>query len=123
MHSLSNHSPAPSTRLPPTADLSGLLRAYAVCLDKTRTNIRRLADAPKSGAFAKDGDYFGFEEGFFEISNWTSSFFTGMALLAFESTGDGFYLAQLNRLKGAYWEKITVHRTETMHDLGFLYTL
>jgi len=121
-------SPTPTPQfgaplLPRHAAPSDLRRAYAVCVDKARTNIRRLADAPKSGAFAKDGDYFGFKEGFFEISNWTSSFFTGMALLAFESTGDGFYLAQLGRLKSAYWEKITVHRKDTMHDLGFLYTL
>lgn len=102
---------------------SSLQRAYAVCVDKTRRNIRRLADEPKSGAFAKDGNYFGFNEGFFEIGNWTSSFFTGMALLAFQSTRAPEFLEQVNRLSSAYREKVTTHVADTMHDLGFLYTL
>lgn len=100
-----------------------LARAYDLCVEKARRNIRRLADAPKSGAFAADGDYFGFHEGFFEISNWTSSFFTGMALLAYRSTGDTEFLAQCNRLKAPYREKVVRHGMDTMHDLGFLYTL
>ena len=44
--------------------------------------VARLADAPKSGAFERHGHYFDFKEKFFDIGNWTSSFFTGMALLA-----------------------------------------
>jgi unsaturated chondroitin disaccharide hydrolase len=98
-------------------------RALEVCIEKARRNIVRLADRPVSGAWAPDGNYFGFAEGFFDIGNWTSSFFTGAALLAFEATRDPFFLQQTNRLADAYREKVTTHREATMHDLGFLYSL
>ena len=69
-----------------------LNRAFALCVHKTRLNIKRLADEPKSGAWAVDGNYFAFNEGFLEIGNWTSSFFTGMALIAWQETEDEFFL-------------------------------
>jgi unsaturated chondroitin disaccharide hydrolase len=92
-------------------------------VEKARRNIVRLADQPKSGAFAVDGDYFKHPEGFFEIGNWTSSFFTGMALLAYATTKDAFFLQQVNRLAGVYREKVVTRGMDTMHDLGFLYSL
>jgi unsaturated chondroitin disaccharide hydrolase len=98
-------------------------RAYEVCVAKVRRNIVRLADRPLAGAWATDGNYFENPEGFFAIGNWTSSFFTGMALLAFEHSGDRHFLQQVNRLADLYRDKITRHRMDTMHDLGFLYSL
>ena len=65
-----------------------LERALDVCVKKTRRNIVALAEKPGAYAFAPDGDYFKHGGGFYEIGNWTSSFFTGMALLAYEITGD-----------------------------------
>ena len=59
-----------------------LVRTFDLYVRKTRRNIQTLADSPKSGAWAADGNYIAFKEGFYEIGNWTSSFFTGMALLA-----------------------------------------
>lgn len=116
----------PSSPPPPAApavNRATLTAAFAVCAEKAARNIVKLADAPKSGAFAADGDYFSFREGFFEIGNWTSSFHTGMALLAYERSRDVSLLRQLNRLGGVYRDKVTRHRAETMHDLGFLYSL
>lgn len=98
-------------------------RAHDVCVEKTRRNVVRLGDRPIAGAWARDGDYFDHPEGFFAIGNWTSSFFTGMALLAFEQTGDRYFLRQVNRLADVYRDKVTRHRMDTMHDLGFLYSL
>jgi len=99
-------------------------RAFDVCVEKARTNLARLAAEPKSAAWATDGNYFDFTEGFFEIGNWTSSFFTGMALLGFE-TGprDPMLLETLEQLSAVYRDKVTRHRMDTMHDLGFLYSL
>lgn len=97
--------------------------AFNVCVQKTRYNIVRLADEPKSAALAEDGNYFDFPVGFFEIGNWTSSFFTGMALLAWQETEDEFFLKQVLRLGPPYQEKITSRRMDTHHDLGFLYSL
>jgi unsaturated chondroitin disaccharide hydrolase len=97
--------------------------AFNLCIRKTRDNIKRLADNPKSAAWAADGNYFACEEGFFDIGNWTSSFFTGMALRAWEATRDPFFLNQTYRLAPAYAEKVFQHYDDTMHDLGFLYSL
>jgi len=98
-------------------------KAFDVCLSKTRNNIKRLADDPKSYALAIDGDYFSFKEGFFEIGNWTSSFFTGMALLAWRETEDEYFLQQVLHLAPYYREKVFTRYMDTHHDLGFLYTL
>ena len=98
-------------------------KAFEICVRKTRGNIQRLADEPKSAAWAVDGDYFKFTEGFFEIGNWTSSFFTGMALLAWRETEDNYFLNQVLRLAAPYREKVFTQYLDTHHDLGFLYSL
>jgi unsaturated chondroitin disaccharide hydrolase len=98
-------------------------KAFDVCLLKTRGNIKRLADNPKSYAWAVDGNYFNFQEGFYEIGNWTSSFFTGLALLAWRETEDDYFLKQVLRLAPCYREKVFTRYMDTMHDLGFLYSL
>ena len=41
-----------------------LQRAFDLCVSKTRSNIKRLADEPKSAAWAVDGNYFAYPEGF-----------------------------------------------------------
>lgn len=115
--------PSAPSAPPPLVHAPELARAHALGVEKTRGNIVRLADRPISGAFAADGNYFGCPEGFFDIGNWTSSFFTGMALLAFEATRDPHFLAHASRLGGVYREKVTQRRMDTMHDLGFLYSL
>jgi unsaturated chondroitin disaccharide hydrolase len=100
-----------------------LVRAFDLCVRKTRGNIQRLADEPKSAAWAADGNYFDFKEGFYEIGNWTSSFFTGMALLAWRETEDEYFLNQVQRLAPPYRDKVFTHFMDTHHDLGFLYSL
>lgn len=100
-----------------------LARAFDLCVRKTRRNIEILADSPRSGAWAADGNYFAFKEGFYEIGNWTSSFFTGMALLAWRETEDEYFLKQVLRLAPHYREKVFTHFMDTHHDLGFLYSL
>jgi len=100
-----------------------LEKVLDICVRKTRGNITRLADEPKSAAWAEDGNYFNFKEGFYEIGNWTSSFFTGMALLAWRTTEDEYFLNQVLRLAPNYREKAFTHFMDTHHDLGFLYSL
>ena len=98
-------------------------RAFDLCVRKTRNNIRRLADEPKSAPWAVDGNYFGHPEGFHEIGNWTTSFITGMALLAWRETEDEFFLQQTLRLAPEYGKKVFTEFIHTHHDLGFLYSL
>jgi hypothetical protein len=41
------------------------VNSYDLCVGKTQRNIETLADEPKSGAWAVDGNYFNFREGFY----------------------------------------------------------
>ena len=100
-----------------------LAGAFDLCVRKARRNIQTLADAPKAAPWAVDGNYFGHSEGFFEIGNWTSSFFTGMALIAWRQTKDDYLLQQLERLAPTYREKAVERCLDMNHDAGFLYTL
>lgn len=112
-----------SVKLSPLSGPPQLQRAFALCVQKTRDNIQRLANDPKSAAWAEDGNYFGFKEGFFEIGNWTSSFFTGMALIAWQETEDEYFLQQTLRLAPSYRQKALVRYLDMHHDAGFLYSL
>jgi len=106
-----------------SSDRGHLVNAFGLCVRKTRVNIKRLADEPKAAPWALDGDYFSRQEGFYEIGNWTSSFFTGMALIAWRETEDEYFLKQVLRLAPYYREKVFNHHLDTHHDLGFLYSL
>lgn len=97
--------------------------ALALCIKKVRRNIQDLAAQPKSWSWDVAGDYANWNEDFFAISNWTSSFITGMALLAWQESEDEFFLRQVLRLQEAYRDKVFRHPDDTMHDLGFLYSL
>ena len=100
-----------------------LQRAYDLCVRKTRGNIKRLADEPKSAAWAVDGNYFAHPEGFNDIGNWTSSFLTGMAVIAWRETEDEYFRQQLLRLAPAYRDKAFTPKFHSHHDMGFLYSL
>lgn len=104
-------------------DRVSLGKAFDLCALKSRGTIRALADAPKSAAWAPDGNYFEFPEGFYEIGNWTSSFFTGMALIAWQEVEDEYFLQQTLRLAPAYHEKAHKRSLDMHHDAGFLYSL
>lgn len=100
-------------------------RAFELSLKKTRQNIEDLALAPtrSAWAFAVDGDFSKDKDGFFDIGNWTSGFFSGMALLAYQQTRDPFFIAHTKSLYPAFRDKLRgEHALNTMHDLGFLYS-
>ena len=118
---LVNHS-ARAANVSPTP--SSFADSLQLCISKTCSNLPQLASQPASWAFDKKGNYAAWNEGFFEIGNWTSSFFTGMAVLAYLHTGDRDILARLEPLNSLYEQKVAGdHASETMHDLGFLYSL
>ncbi|HEX9047330.1 MAG TPA: glycoside hydrolase family 88 protein, partial [Verrucomicrobiae bacterium] len=105
------------------AEKNHLQRTFDLCVDKTRSNIQRLADNPKAGPWAVDGNYFARPEGFFDIGNWTSSFFAGMALIAWRETEEEYFLNQVLRLAPAYRQKAVNPDLHSHHDMGFLYSL
>jgi unsaturated chondroitin disaccharide hydrolase len=122
-----NISPNPTDLAAKTAtpefSTQRLQSAFDLCVRKTRTNIKDLADHPRTWSNAVDGRYENYNEGFFEIGNWTSSFFTGLTLHAWQQTEDEYYLQQTLRLAPAYCEKVFTRFLDTHHDAGFLYTL
>lgn len=109
--------------MPRPVSQSAQSHALDVCVAKIRSNIRLLADKPTTWALAIDGDYAAWNEGFYEIGNWTTSFFTGMAVIAFKQTGDRCFLEETTRLEPFYESKVGEHSADTMHDIGFLYSL
>jgi unsaturated chondroitin disaccharide hydrolase len=123
MKTLSDTEIKVSTRHDNTISNQQLRPAFDLCIRKARSNIKRLADEPKAAAWAVDGNYFNFKEGFYEIGNWTSSFFTGIALIAWRETEDEYFLNQVQRLAPYYREKVFSRHLDTHHDLGFLYSL
>jgi unsaturated chondroitin disaccharide hydrolase len=106
-----------------SSDRCHLVNAFDLCVRKTRGNIKRMADEPKAAPWALDGNYFANEENFYEIGNWTSSFFTGMALIAWRETEDEYFLNTVLSLAPHYREKVFIRHLDTHHDLGFLYSL
>ncbi len=108
---------------PHSEQTTGYSDAFKLCVLKSRRNIKELADRPSSWSHTIDGTYDVAAEDFFCIGNWTSSFHTGMALLAFRETQDEFFLQQTLRLEELYARKVREEKMNTMHDLGFLYSL
>ncbi len=101
-----------------------LREAFDLCVAKTRNNLVPLANSSRTWAFDVDGDYPAWEERFLEIGNWTTSFFTGMGVLAWLDTGDKQFLHDLALIEPRYIAKMEGENAkETMHDLGFLYSL
>ena len=113
----------PTVATAPVPNKEQLRRAFDLCVVKTRANIAALADRPTTWALATHGHYPQWNEGFHEIGNWTTSFFTGMALLAWRETADDHFLRHAERLEPWYAAKVGEHAADTMHDLGFLYSL
>lgn len=113
------------TRTPPSAKLSSEQGvAYETLIAKTRRNIADLVGQPTTWSFDPAGEYSNWKEGFFEIGNWTTSFFTGMALIAWNETEDEHFIRKVLDLDPLYQSKMSgEHALDTMHDLGFLYSL
>ncbi len=107
----------------PASEELRIRRAFDVCVSKTRGNIKAMADKPTTWALSVTGCYADWNEQFYEIGNWTNSFFTGMALLAWCETEDEHFMREVGRLEPWYRAKVNEHSADTMHDLGFLYSL
>jgi len=115
---------SPAAR-PATAVPGEFRNAFEIGVRKTRRNIQALADQCPLTSWSLDpeGNYARYPESFFDIGNWTTSFFTGMALLAWQETEEDFFLQQTLLLAPLYREKVFTRSLNTHHDLGFLYSL
>ncbi|MCU0796753.1 MAG: glycoside hydrolase family 88 protein [Akkermansiaceae bacterium] len=96
--------------------------AFEVIAAKTLRNLPDLAAGGRTWSFDKNGAYEEWNEGFFEIGNWTTGFFTGMGLLAYLRSKDAAYLRAMEGMERHYQRKVEEGAGDTMHDLGFLYS-
>lgn len=116
-------SMTPPTTAAPATSTDLLERALDLCVRKTRVNIADMVRQPTTWAVAESGDYAAWDESFFAIGNWTAGFFTGMAMLAWQKTGDPFFLEQIDALEPVFQAKLEgANAMNTMHDIGFLYS-
>ncbi len=106
---------------PPVLQLSEIRSAFDLCAVKALGNLPALADSQRTWAFDLEGDYQNWNEGFFEIGNWTAGFFTGMGLLAWMDTKDDAFLDAVSGMDELFERKVNEGAADTMHDLGFLY--
>lgn len=100
-----------------------LKTAFDLCIAKTGVNIEDFSRQTKTWSHDVNGRFENYKEDFYEIGNWTSSFFTGMALIAWQETEDENFLNQVLRLAPRYREKVFTRHLDTHHDLGFLASL
>lgn len=99
--------------------------AFEICKRKLEINMREIPKDNPEFCACGDGCYFKNEKPikFMEIQVWMPSFFMGEALLAYEQCKDEKYLKWLEGFAGVYHDKVFRNEENTMHDLGFLYTL
>ncbi|MBK1827623.1 glycoside hydrolase family 88 protein [Haloferula rosea] len=97
--------------------------ALGASISKIRKFFPSLVASPASWGFDRAGHYSDRNESFYHIDNWTTSFFAGMALIASAAADDPELLDVVGGLKENYEEKIGRHGKDTMHDLGFLFSL
>lgn len=106
---------------------SALLTAYDAACRKAAANAWVIGQDPREFPGRMDGDYFAPARDSLRsvehIFCWTPSFFTGMALLAAEHTGDFSLARWVESLYEPYRAKVFDTPEDTMHDLGFMYTL
>lgn len=92
---------------------------------KIKNNLNKIGNDLREFPGCTDGNYLNNREKAIKIGhifNWTQSFFTGMALWAYEDTNDKEFLDWAMQFKQEYSNKVTKTPLETMHDVGFLYS-
>lgn len=99
--------------------------AFAKCLVRVGNTMKEMPCPPAEFAACGDGFYFRNKPflPFEHIGAWMISFFTGEALLAYHRTREQRYLDWVKSFLCYYGSKLHDTSMDTMHDLGFLYTL
>lgn len=108
-------------------DTQNLTALYDALCQKAQQTLAQIPPCVPEYPGRTDGRYFDTEESTLRplshIFCWTQSFFTGMAALAYAHTREQATRATLNSFAPAYRAKVFDTPEDTMHDLGFLYTL
>lgn len=108
-------------------DKNKLENIYNLMCEKTAINAKKIGNDLREFPAKEDGEYFAPPRDSLikteHIFCWTQSFFTGMALLCAQHTGDIRLIEWCNSFYDDYYKKVFDNPKDTMHDLGFLYTL
>lgn len=100
---------------------------YGKMCKKAQKNANVIGMALREFPARRDGNYFDAERDSLRrtghIFCWTQSFFTGMAMLAANHTNNFHMICWCESLYEDYRSKVYDQPKDTMHDLGFLYTL
>jgi len=92
---------------------------------KIENNINKIGADLREFPASADGDYLANRENCINLAhifNWTQSFFTGMALWAYQDSKNDVFLKWAEQFKKEYADKVIKTPMETMHDVGFLYS-
>ncbi len=93
-------------------------------VQKIKQNIRRNGSYAMEYPASKNGIYFdAVPRELRHVFSWTQGFYTGLAGLAYIISDDREFLKWLYSLGKEFQDKVTVHKYDTMHDLGFIYSL
>ncbi len=100
---------------------------YGKICQKAARNAEKIGTDLREFPACQHGNYFAPERDSLRKTThvfcWTQSFFTGMAMLASAHTKDLELLRWCESLYEDYRRKVFDTPADTMHDLGFLYTL
>ena len=100
---------------------------YDTLLTKAKVNLQAYGNKVVEYPSDKDGLYFSREGKIIRplrhIYVWTPSFFMGMGALLYKDKQDVDALSFLEGFYEEYLEKVTLHKEDTMHDIGFTYSL
>lgn len=100
---------------------------YLKLKTKILNNINKLGHRVYEYPGDDNGQYFDLKDKTIRPLNhiyvWTPSFFTGMELLIYKDFKELKALEFAKALKDQYQDKVFNHSQDTMHDLGFTYTL
>lgn len=101
-------------------------KALNCLVQKTERNMEKIGSHLREFVGRPDGQYFqGERENYLSLShifNWTQSFFTGEACLAYHTTKKNQFLQWNYQFYEDYYKKVFETPLETMHDTGFLYS-
>lgn len=95
------------------------------CIRQLKHVRQEMPNPPAEYSACADGYYFRKEPflPFSHIGTWMTSFYLGEGLLAWHKEKDPVWTEWAESFREAYWSKLKKTPMDTMHDLGFLYTL
>ncbi len=103
-----------------------LKNAYEITKAKITSNIKIIGEDLREVYSRDDGNYFNAPKEkcpeMYNVYVWMTSFFTGMAGIAYQTDKDDDLLKWLYSVEEKYSDKVYKTPMDTMHDLGFLYS-